>query len=885
MAETVVYKAQPGYQEYAVKSNVDIMFGGGNLGAGKLHPLDTRVLTPNGWVEIGSLKEGDFVNTPFGVPSKVLRIFEHESKDIYRLTTSDNRSVECGLEHLWSIRTEKQMYKYHNGGGYGDYLTTCDTSELIKRLKDGKKSYIPLPKAQEFSEKEFVIPPYVLGVMIGDGCLTDSTWVGDTAFFISNTEEDVVSKIASLTETTSIYTQKGNFTKKFYTPFASKYKAYCKKVGLNTYSYNKFIPKEYLFGSIRQRKELLYGLFDTDGHVALNGCFSYSTTSHQLCDDIVELCRSLGYIATVSYDNRTDMYTNGKAFKVCIQTPEKIFSSEKHNLRWGKAYLKAKSFLRSRDHVYVTSIEKTRVSDARCIYIEDPIHLYIVDDYIVTHNTFGAALSTAEYVLDPQWRGLVVKNNIDDLKRGGGVIDTFGSELYGEWASLRMSEMPRLTFPSGAFIDFAHLADQSVDAILRRFKSSQYDWIYFDELTGFTWDAFKTLVTRNRGKAKYTGKIRATTNPERDCWIRDFIDWYIGPDGQIIPERNGVVRYFFIMGNNAKDVVWGDSKEEVYEQCRGAIDEARGNEPWEDMIKSFTFYQGKMSENKEMLKNNKGYIGTIAMMGGAERKKLLGGNWNVSSKDEEGCLISYEEANSVFLNDPQRNNDRWVTVDLADTGTNNFIQICWDGLDIIDIDILTQSTAGINAERVKMFAARNNVANSHIIYDAIRTGLYLNAFIPEAIPYESNRSPLGVNALQYMRLKDCCYGKLIYLIKNGFISCVDNVAKRTFEHQKMKNRITIQEEFVREARVIRFVDAQNGKKRLMTKKEMNKQLGSGQSMDIMDACSIRMYPLLKYNDGYELESSKYEYQVYQEQQDSGQRVDIYNDMNFGISYG
>ena len=508
-------------------------------------------------------------------------------------------------------------------------------------------------------------------------------------------------------------------------------------------------------------------------------------------------------------------------------------------------------------------------------------------------KTYGAALSTAEPSLDPNWRGLVVKNNIDDLKRGGGVIDTFSKELYDNGAQLRMSDMPRLTFPSGAWIDFAHLADQSVDAILRRFKSSQYDWIYFDELTGFTWDAFKTLLTRNRGKSAYAGKCLATTNPERESWIRDFIDWYIDPEGFIDPERAGVVRYFYMMGSNAKDVCWGMTKEEVYAQCKTDIDKKldkvygfmQGRDKWESMIKSFTFYLGKMSENKEMLQNNDGYIGTIAMSGGAEAAKMLEGNWNVSSRDEEGVLVSYEEANSVFLTDPQRNNDRWVTVDLADTGTNNFIQMAWDGLDVIDIDILTQSTAGINAERVQLFAARNNVANSHIIYDAIRTGLYLNAFIPEAIPYESNHSPLGVNALQYMRLKDCCYGKLIYLIKNGLMSFTDDVAKRTFVHQKMKNRITVQEEFVREARIVRFVDAQNGKKRLMTKKEMNKQLGSGQSMDVMDCCSIRMYPLLKYNDGYELESSKQEYQQYQEQRESGQTVNIYDETSLGVSYG
>lgn len=509
-------------------------------------------------------------------------------------------------------------------------------------------------------------------------------------------------------------------------------------------------------------------------------------------------------------------------------------------------------------------------------------------------KTFGAALATAEPSLDPNWRGLVVKNNIDDLKRGGGVIDTFSKELYGSGAVLRMSDMPRLTFPNGAWIDFAHLADQSIDAIQRRFKSSQYDWIYFDELTGFTWDAFKTLLTRNRGKSKYAGRCLATTNPERESWIRDFIDWYIDEEGFVMPERSGVVRYFYMMGATVKDVVWGSSKEEVYLQCKTDIDRKldkvygymQGRDKWPAMIKSFTFLLGKMSENKEMLEANPDYIGTIAMSGGAESEKLLSGNWNVSTKDDEECVITSDEARHVFLNDPQRNGDKWITADLADFGTNNFLQLAWDGLHIFDIDIAPFTKPVDNANRMKWFANKHNIGYSHLIFDGIR-GRYINDYIPEAIPYESYLAPMGVNALQYMKLKDCCYGKLIYLIKNGLISCSEEVAKRIYINaaEKTKSGTLVQDEFCEEARVIRYVDVQSGKKRLMTKKEMNKLLGRGRSMDLMDPCAMRMFPLLSIPDGYELENTRAEYERYQEDVDDGSRVDIYDDTQFGVSYG
>ena len=500
-------------------------------------------------------------------------------------------------------------------------------------------------------------------------------------------------------------------------------------------------------------------------------------------------------------------------------------------------------------------------------------------------KTYGEVLSIAEESLDPNWRGLFLRNNLDDIKAGGSILDTF-REVYGNSIQIRTADMPRVMFPSGSYCDVTHAADQSVEALLRRFKGRQYDTIIYDELTGFTWDAFKTILTRNRGKSKYSGKCRASTNPERESWIRTFIDWYVGDDGFIMEERDGVVRYFYLMGPNVTDAVWGDSKEEVYMLCKADIDKKldrvygfmQGRDKWPSLIKSFCFYLGRMSENKEMLENNEGYLGSIAMSGGAEAEKMLMGNWNVSSRDEEGTVISYEEANSVFTNDPQVNGDKWITVDLADYGTNNFLQLVWDGLHVIDIDIAPYTTPVENANRMKAMAHKHNIGYSHIIYDAVR-GRYINDYIPEAVPFESYRAPIGVNALQYVKLKDCCYGKAVWLIKNNGISISDDVADRRYINvaEKTKSDITVQNEFIEEARVIRWADAPNGKKRLLTKKEMNKMLGKGRSMDLMDPVAMRMYPLLETPDGYELENSRKEYEQYRDDEENGNRVDIYDE--------
>lgn len=882
MGSTQIYRPHDGFQRNFVRTNVSVCFGGGILGGGKMNPLYSKILTPDGFIEMRDVNEGTIVNTPFGGTSKVIKIFDHKNKDIYQITTVDGRKAYCGLEHLWYVRTFWQVRMFNKNKDYSRNYSILKTQEIIEKIQTGIKLYLPIPQKQELTKQDLPIPPYLLGVLLGDGCLTPKAWKQDTHILFSNTEEDIIQRIYELAEGTKIYRKERLV--KIYTPNGKLYRDYCIRNGLCTYSYDKFIPKEYLHSSIEDRMELLRGMMDTDGTVDKKGRKSYCTTSEKLKDCFVFLCRSLGLQVRVFHDEKSSVKLGG-AWRIGIITDEVIVHSKKHKEKYKKYLEKSVSFHSTKDHVRILSIEKVDVSDARCIYIDDPLHLYIVDDFLPTHNTFGAVLATAEPALDPNWRGLFLRNNLDDAKSAGGLLDTF-KEAYGNSIQIRTADMPRVVFPSGAYVDVTHVADQSIETILRRFKGRQYDMIYFDELSNFTWDCFKTILSRNRGKSAYAGKCIATTNPERECWIRPFIDWYIDDEGFVMEERSGVVRYFYMMGSDVKDVVWADTPEEVYNLCKSDIDKKldkvygfmKGRDKWPAMIKSFTFYLGKMSENKEMLENNEGYLGSIAMSGGAEAAKLLEGNWNVSSRDEEGTVISFDEANSVFTNDPQVNGDKWITVDLADSGTNNFVQVVWDGLHVIDIDIAPYTTPAENANRMKSMANKHNIGYRHIIYDAIR-GRYINDYIHEAVPFESYRAPIGVNALQYVKLKDCCYGKLVWLIKNNDISVSDDVASRRYINvaEKTKSDITVQNEFIEEARVIRWADAPNGKKRLLTKKEMNRMLGRGRSMDLIDPFCMRMYPLLNSPDGYELENSRVEHEQYRDDEENGGRVDIYDE--------
>lgn len=475
-------------------------------------------------------------------------------------------------------------------------------------------------------------------------------------------------------------------------------------------------------------------------------------------------------------------------------------------------------------------------------------------------KTSGAVLMCAEPSLDPNFRGVFLRNNLGDLKSGGGILDEFRS-MYRGGVEVVESGDPRVVFPSGARIDVTHIADQTREKVRQRFKGRQYDLIYFDEMTGFTWECFTEVCTRNRGTAKWTGKIRGTTNPDRNHWLRKFLDWYIGADGFIREDRDGRIRFFYINGESVEDVVWGDSKEECYQKCKVDIDRklARingktGKATYKDMIRSFTFYLGKMSENVASIGNNGGYVGAVAMSGGRNAQQLLEGNWNVSPDEDLGAPIPSDVANQVFMTDPQTNGDKWVTCDLADTGTDNFLALAWDGFHIIDALILGRTTPRMNAERLELFAKTHGISNSHIIYDAVR-GTYINDYIPEAIPFVSYRAPMGMYGRMAYNLKAECYLRLIEVLKRENLSMADEVSQRVYEHQNLKSAITIQNEFMEECSVVRFKDMQSGKKALISKKEMNAKLGKARSMDLLDPIAMRMLPCLEYVYGEELEKT------------------------------
>ena len=151
-------------------------------------------------------------------------------------------------------------------------------------------------------------------------------------------------------------------------------------------------------------------------------------------------------------------------------------------------------------------------------------------------------------------------------------------------------------------------------------------------------------------------------------------------------------------------------------------------------------------------------------------------------------------------------------------------------------------------------------------------------YMPNAIAFISSASPGGLYALMSDRLKDECYLRLCDVISNGRMSIDESVSRKRYIVDGVKEEMTFQSEFLEECAVVRFREKPNGKKKLLTKKEMNQMLGKGRSMDVLDPCAMRMYPVLKYQYGEELDATSIAKQ--QKEQYNNRGFNIYDESNW-----
>ena len=395
----------------------------GASGGGKAQPVDTIIPTPNGNKRLGDIKVGDFVFDRLGKPTEVLAVFPQGHKEVFKVTLRDGRFTLCNDEHLWSYYTSR-----------GNFLTKTlkeMVEEGIRRNDGGFRYKIPTNKSIQYEEKNLYLPPYVLGSFIGNGCCSEE------ALTISSNDIQQVEKVADLIDAIPIKQNEKNYSWKFERPnkYISEHNhrevKYYQSKEILGYLYglkssDKYISDEYKFSSIEQRYELLQGLFDTDGYISNDSprfSVSYSTTSNRLAKDIQDILFSLGYSCSITVDNRKDR-RNCYSVNVLISNSEKekLFSLTRKKDR----AIRAKEYNTDRnyDKISIINVEDLGYeTEMVCIYVNNKEHLYLTNDYIVTHNTLSALYLA--YGITGDWNKVAVV----DSERGRALMYANRSDL------------------------------------------------------------------------------------------------------------------------------------------------------------------------------------------------------------------------------------------------------------------------------------------------------------------------------------------------------------------------------------------------------------------------------------------------------------------------
>ena len=362
--EPLLYEQHPQHKEVRSKyknerdKSKTINFG---IAYGKAQPLTTPIPAPRGWTTMGQLHIGTEVFAADGTVTTVTGVYPQGVRPVYKITMQDGSSTLCDEEHLWEIQTT-----YDRKLGRSRVLRTIDIVPVLMKGTQHNCSIRRCDPLRYHAQKQ-PIPPYLMGLYIGDGwcngsiglCLpVDSTRQEVERLLLPNHTLVHAGRYNYRITAPHKRNARGQYTNQNY------YLNVIRELGLGEcQSYTKFIPSQYLHGSVEQRQELWRGLLDSDGADNHNS-YEYSTSSPQLAKDVQELVRSLGGRCTISTRVPTYQYGEGRvSYRLMISFPPYSQTNCIESI------------------VYVGDMP------CQCVSVAHESQLYVTEDYLVTHNT------------------------------------------------------------------------------------------------------------------------------------------------------------------------------------------------------------------------------------------------------------------------------------------------------------------------------------------------------------------------------------------------------------------------------------------------------------------------------------------------------------------
>ena len=353
--------------------------------------------------------------------------------------------------------------------------------------------------------------------------------------------------------------------------------------------------------------------------------------------------------------------------------------------------------------------------------------------------------------------------------------------------------------------------------------------------------------------------VRASCNPKPNSWVSRLLEWYINQEtGYPIEERDGKIRYFI----RFKDKLhWGDTKDEVIKSCPEVFEMMKKLDPSikeYDLIKSFTFIRGKLSDNKILTRNSPEYYSSLLSLSAEDQQIFLEGNWKVSSDGTD--LFEFAHLRYLFDVEPQEaySKDMYITCDAARFGQDLCVIYVWSEWTVIHISVFYLSDNKDIFDEIELQRKRWRVLRSNTMVDqdglggdVVKLGKY-QGFQARAKPAKDPDLRVAEN---YRTFKDQCYyhfadkvnsGVCKFLVMTSTVKIFDRGKQIPRYSMQMKWRgdmVNIKELIINQISAIKkgATVLQDGGEAYYTtnSKEEQRELLQGASPDLADPGCIR----------------------------------------------
>ena len=420
----------------------------------------TKVIMIDGSMKsVEDIQVGDLLMGPDSLPRHVQELkrgidqmyWIRQNKGIDYRVNSDH------ILHLRKIRKEKKSNKtlpnqLHIPANkrkrvvvYGEQkveTVNISVKDVLNKPKSYLHDWLGYKTSIKFCSQYVGIDPYLLGLWLGDGTSTKSeitsadkeivNYINDWAdshgckvkhsseyryiisanpALIQEKENGEIVKYGSIREAAKklkyteqhmcSYINKGKRIANSNWNWENRENSLLKFLQSNNLIGNKYIPNNYLRNSKDIRLQLLAGIIDTDGSRDKNGGYSITLKSKVLSDNVVYLCRSLGFYTSIVPKMATMKREDDSVYSCIVYR----ITINGNNLYEIPCRIARKKF-------YSTS---KRVSDALSTGIrieEDTVDyyygftlsgdgLFLLEDTTITHNSGKSSLVYDAWILNP----------------------------------------------------------------------------------------------------------------------------------------------------------------------------------------------------------------------------------------------------------------------------------------------------------------------------------------------------------------------------------------------------------------------------------------------------------------------------------------------------